>query len=587
MQRNLTRLTFGPGLQTDPTLSPDGRFLAYASDRAGNFDIWVQPVASGDPVQVTKDPESDTQPAWSPDGSTIVFRSEHAGGGLFLVPALGGPRRQLTSVGERPTWSRNGTEVLFQVGLSVNIGEGTTHFYAVPAGGGSPEELATPVLAHGTWKWIAEHPDGRLSAAGTHDTRGMGFYTFSRSGEHLVTSNVSGAPAFLVTNELDRFRFIWNRTGTRLFVEATTGGIINLWRVEVDPATLAWRSAERLTTGGGSDVSTVLSQDETRIAYVQQAFSFRLWSFPFDAASGRLTGEGTAFSEEGAFASTVDLSPDGNAALYSVGRPGGDRTEIWVHHFDTNQQQLLVPDGITPKWVPGGSSILYNKWRNNTARNEFESALMLHEPNGAERRLSPWWKASGELTPATGGFGDGHSMLVSAYDIDGIDATPLWLWSLKGLTEKPEKVVIDRPRTHIWQPQLSPDGSWLAFVPRTAGDQRPVHVAVARMESTPIAEWTRVVPTLSNTDKPRWAPDGRTLYFLTNRGGFYNLAGVRFDPDRGIAVGRPFDVTHFNSPSLTIPPFMPRVEIAIAAHRVVLPMMSSTGSIWMLDNVDK
>ena len=93
VQRNLTRLTFGGGLQTDPTLSPDGRFLAYASDRAGNSDIWIQPVVGGDPVQVTKDPESETQSAWSPDGSTIVFRSEKNGGGLFAVPALGGPHR--------------------------------------------------------------------------------------------------------------------------------------------------------------------------------------------------------------------------------------------------------------------------------------------------------------------------------------------------------------------------------------------------------------------------------------------------------------------------------------------------------------
>jgi eukaryotic-like serine/threonine-protein kinase len=45
VERHLTRLTFGPGLQTDVTFSPDGRFIAYASDRSGNFDIWVQPVA--------------------------------------------------------------------------------------------------------------------------------------------------------------------------------------------------------------------------------------------------------------------------------------------------------------------------------------------------------------------------------------------------------------------------------------------------------------------------------------------------------------------------------------------------------------
>ena len=416
----------------------------------------------------------------------------------------------------------------------------------------------------------------------------MGFYTFSRSGEDLVASNVSGAPAFLSPNELDRFRFIWSRTGSRLFVEALLGGILNLWRVEVDPATLAWRSAERLTTGGGSDVNTVLSHDETWLAYVQQTFSFSLRSFPFDAAAGRLTGEGTAFSEEGTFAAEVDLSRDGNAAVYNVFRPGRDYGEIWVHHFDTNQKQLLVPNGTTPRWVPGSTSIVYSKWRNDgESTPAWRSTLMRREPNGTELQLSPWWKVSGQLQPSGGPFGDEHTMLVSAYAIEP-DATPLWLWSLEGSREKPEKVVINRPRTEIWQPQLSPDGRWLAFVPAAVGHPGHAHVAVARMEGTPIAEWTpRVVPTLSNSDKPRWAPDGRTLYFLTSRGGFYNLAGIRFDPDRGIAVGQPFDVTHFTSQSLIVNPFMPRAEIGIAAHRAVLPMMSSTGSIWMLDNVDK
>ncbi len=51
VQRTLTRLTLGPGLQADPALSPDARFLAYSSDRNGSADIWVQPVAGGDPCR--------------------------------------------------------------------------------------------------------------------------------------------------------------------------------------------------------------------------------------------------------------------------------------------------------------------------------------------------------------------------------------------------------------------------------------------------------------------------------------------------------------------------------------------------------
>ena len=45
--RKLWRLTFDAGLQSEPTWSPDGRFVAYSSDRSGNFDIWVKPLADG------------------------------------------------------------------------------------------------------------------------------------------------------------------------------------------------------------------------------------------------------------------------------------------------------------------------------------------------------------------------------------------------------------------------------------------------------------------------------------------------------------------------------------------------------------
>ena len=115
-QRSLTRLTFDDGLQFGATWSPDGRFIAYSSDRGGKFDIWVQQVSGGDPVQITKGPGQNWQPDWSPDGKYIAYRSESGEGGLFVIPALGGAglERRITAFGYYPRWSPDSSQILFQ-----------------------------------------------------------------------------------------------------------------------------------------------------------------------------------------------------------------------------------------------------------------------------------------------------------------------------------------------------------------------------------------------------------------------------------------------------------------------------------------
>ncbi len=106
----LSRLTFEDGFQTDPALSPDGKFLAYATDRNGNFDIYTQPIEGGKAVRVTDSPAHDWEPSWSAGGQ-IVFRSERDGGGLYVVSPTGGSERRLTTFGRRPLWSPDGVRV--------------------------------------------------------------------------------------------------------------------------------------------------------------------------------------------------------------------------------------------------------------------------------------------------------------------------------------------------------------------------------------------------------------------------------------------------------------------------------------------
>jgi Tol biopolymer transport system component len=88
-------LTRDAALSTEPALSPDGKLVAYVSDRSGerHTDIWVKQVAGGLPVRLTKHPAADYSPVFSADGTIIYFASARDGGGIYSIPALGGDER--------------------------------------------------------------------------------------------------------------------------------------------------------------------------------------------------------------------------------------------------------------------------------------------------------------------------------------------------------------------------------------------------------------------------------------------------------------------------------------------------------------
>jgi Tol biopolymer transport system component len=113
-------LTNDPGLTTDAAISPDGRLVAYSSDRAdsSHFDIWVQQVDGGGVVRITDDAYNPgpSEPAFSPDATQIAFRSERDGGGIYIAPAIGGEARLILPQGHRPRFSPDGQRIMYWTG---------------------------------------------------------------------------------------------------------------------------------------------------------------------------------------------------------------------------------------------------------------------------------------------------------------------------------------------------------------------------------------------------------------------------------------------------------------------------------------
>ena len=164
-QRTLTRITFDEGLQYQPTWSPDGRYVAYSSDRGGKFDIWIQQVSGGNPIQITKGPGNNWQPDWSPDGKYIAYRSENGEGGLYIAPALGGAglERKISSFGYFPRWSPDSSQILF---LTKWFSPGlSTAVFVVTLDGTAPRPVqANPADMWANHMWTlsaAWHPDGK------------------------------------------------------------------------------------------------------------------------------------------------------------------------------------------------------------------------------------------------------------------------------------------------------------------------------------------------------------------------------------------------------------------------------------------
>ncbi len=581
-QRSLRQFTFAGGVQREPAWSPDGQRVAYASDASGNSDIWVQTVRDHRARRITTADEEDSQPDWTPDGRSIVFRSERAGGGLFVIPADGGEARQLTTFGYRPRCSPDGRSVLF---ASSGHPGGTNRWFIADLSGGKPLALRPEHLDALRGSDAAWRPDGRaVSVLARRTSDDWAFITVPVDGGTPVASRRRPAVEQSIKEaRLTLGRFVWARSGRFLFFEGTSERVRNIWRVTVDPVTLEWIAGpERLTTGAGQDTDVSVSPDGTRMLFSTRASRTRLWAFPFDPATGRLQGDGTAVTSGAAGEQDADTSLDGSRLVYRAER--GDLHEIWEHTKTDGHDRLLISSTewrrSRPRVSPDGQRIAYSRSASDGEPDAGRAVILLE--NGQERELTA--PGDVDLTP-TDWSRDGQ-WLLGACQLSSPRRVGSCVMPVGGAQARPAdvRVIAADPAKNYFESRFSPNQRWVSFVSVDRADARVSRIMIVPAEG---GEPRPITDGEAYDDKPHWARDGRTLYFLSDRQGFFNVWGRHIDPETGVPSGPPFQVTSIGSVRRSVSSDLPQVQIAVTASELFLPITETTGELWVLDGIDR
>jgi Tol biopolymer transport system component len=272
-------LTSLPGLETAPSLSPDGNLVVFAWSNGGPADLYIKAVDSESIRRLTETPQAEGSPAWSPDGRAIAFI--RSGEGVITVSALGGRERKISAIGTHVRWAANSQSVFIRTPCAgspdkmcidnVRIdtlerreivrGEGAAHsprgpwtfsaspdgqtlafvwsqrpgvsdIYTVPVSGGRPKRLTKLNAIINSVEWM---PDGK-SLIYSADTGRSGRSRLSRipengspsPGETLVAGQVESAEQASVVGG--------RRGGSIRIAYSSFVRNVSLRRVEIQPS---------------------------------------------------------------------------------------------------------------------------------------------------------------------------------------------------------------------------------------------------------------------------------------------------------------------------------------------------------------
>jgi Tol biopolymer transport system component len=551
----LSRLTADSGLTTDAAISRDGKLVAYASDRSGSgdLDIWVQQVAGGDPIQLTKEPADDHEPSFSADDAMIVFRSERTPPGVYSVAALGGNARLIALDGQDPQYSPDGKWIAYWVGSrGGDFLPPAGKVYIVPSTGGTPRQLGADFSSAAYPMWS---PDGsRLLFEGARDISGK----LDRDADWWTVSIhdnvVSRTGAFEILSR-QHLQLPNRRRGAawiqdRLIFAAISGDSTSLWELP-----LRGKAARRLTLGSSLETGPSIAFDGT-IAFSSRIETTDIWSMRMNTNRGEMPSWSERLTDAAAKSMFSSSATDGSKVAYVSNKARG--SGLWVKNLRTGQDLSLGhPTARYPRISHSGAMLAFLEGQ----------VLTVIPSSGGEHRATcgdcgrPW-----DWSP------DGMRILFVAPG----SPSPVGEWTMEPSSKR---ILLKDGRDDLANPQFSPDGQWIGFHAIRGPTKRQIMIS----RYPPDGNWMAVTDGTGLDRNCAWSPGGDILYYISERDTFRCIWAQRLDSASKTPLGPPFPVAHFHSArkSLFEVSDVGAIGLSVTPDRLIFSLAEVTGNVWL------
>ena len=261
-----TRFTDFEGSESDVSISRDGRFVAFRSDRAGTADTWVSQVGSGHFVNLTNGTRPTTlvrDAGFTPDGSEIWFASIVGGDRMRIMPSMGGAARPfLPDRVVNVAWSADGSQMVYHdytagdpMFVADRMGSNSRPIFSLKAGGHNHFPIWS---SDGRWIYFI---------SGLWDAKEMDIWRIRPSG---------GRPERLTNQNSDMRYLALLGDRTLLYVSPDQNGAGPwLWAYDIQR-----KVTRRISSGLEVYTSVDASADGRRLALAVANPTANLWSFP-------------------------------------------------------------------------------------------------------------------------------------------------------------------------------------------------------------------------------------------------------------------------------------------------------------------